>query len=202
MKGATKFMNPRVAVLILLCLLSTQGWGEEGVWQQVHDKMTASTGYSLQLDYTGPEGEFHFNYTVHGDGDKILTEVLEGSSRGVGTRIYYDPAKDSENVAMQTSFFRLRRSLQARDIKDSPVHRPLFKHLLSLLHQAEPTEVRLLTPERRVLRFGESKSDYDSLEVDLEGNPLVLRRVEAGKEVTCLTFRQLQWGEQPISWEE
>lgn len=188
-------------LMVLLCLLSPC-WGEGEVWQQVHDKMTAGTGYSLQLDYTGPEGQFHFNYTVHGDGDKILTEVLEGSSRGVGTRIYYDPARDSENVAMQTSFLRLRRSLQARDIKDSPVHRPLFKHLLSLLHQAEPSEVRILAPDRRVLRFGNSDSDYDALEVDLEGNPLVLRRVEAGKEVNCLTFRELQWGEQPIRWED
>lgn len=189
-------------LLALLIILTQPAAAQEALWGQVLEKMTGDSGYSLQLDYSGPEGLFHFRYTVHGDGERIFTEVLEGSSRGVGTKIYYDPEKDAENVAMQTRFMRLRRSLTARDIKDSPLYLPLFRHLLGQLQQPEPTEIATLEDETMVFTFGDKTSDYDCLEVDSLGNPVTLRRVEDGKEVNTLTFRQLEWGEKPIAWED
>ena len=175
--------------------------GEQVPWEQVKDKLTHNSGYSLRCDYTGPEGVFYFNYVVHGAGDQILTEVLEGSSRGVGTRIYYNPELDSENVTMQTRLFRLRRSLQARDIKDSPLYKPLFVHLLNEICEPEPRASE--DKERSVVfLFGDVDSTHEYLEVDREGNPLTLRRMEAGKQLNLLTFHQLEWGPQPLNWEK
>lgn len=193
--------RPLILLAFLLLLVQTPS-AQRNFWEQVREKMTADSGYSLQCDYIGPEGLYHFSYNVHGDGDKILTEILRGSTRGAGTRIYYDPAKDAENVAMQTRFMRLRRSLQARDIKDSPLHRPLFRHLLGELRQAEPTDMVELDSQRMLLTFGDTASEHDCLEVDPQGNPVELRRMEAGKEVNCLTFRELQWGEKPMDWDD
>lgn len=195
----------RLSLMLLFVFLSTTlvaaDISDTEVWNKVKSRMRADTGYSLRADYKGPEGHFLFHYVVHGNGDRILTEVLEGSSRGVGTRIYYNPEKDSENVTMQTSMFRLRRSLQSRDIKDSPVYIPLFSHLLNELG-AEPSEVDRDEPGGVVFLFGDKAAEHEYLVVDPEGNPVKLTRMEANKEISKLTFHQLEWGPQPMNWEQ
>lgn len=189
----------------LLCLalaltfaLTTRLTAQESIWDRVKEKMTCDLGYSVLCDYSGPEGQYFFSYVVHGNGDRILTEVLDGSTRGVGTRIYYDPSKDAENVHMQTRLFRLRRSLQARDIKDTPLYQPLFSHLLDEVSKGAPQQVE--SGETTLLRFGGTESQHEFLEVDAEGNPIRLRRMTGDKEVNSLTFHKLEWGEKPMNW--
>jgi hypothetical protein len=170
------------------------------IWNKVKARMNGDTGYSLRADYRGPEGHFLFRYIVQGAGDKILTEVLEGSSRGVGTRIFYNPEMDKENVTMQTSMFRLRRSLESRDLKNSPVHKPLFAHLLDELG-AEPSEVDVRPPGMMTFLFGDKAAIHEFLTVDAKGNPIRLTRMQANKEISRLTFDQLEWGMKPIEWD-
>jgi hypothetical protein len=188
--------------LLFLFLLTNPANSETTVWDDVRNRMMGSTGYSLRCDYVGPEGAYFFNYVVHGAGERILTEVLEGSTRGAGTRIYYSSKHDRENVTMQTRLFRLRRSLQARDIKDSPLYKPLFSHLLDEICEAEPREVTNAKENRTVFTFGDVKSLHEYLEVDGKGNPMTLRRMMAGKQLNSMVFHQLEWGEQPLDWEE
>jgi len=191
-----------ISLLLSLFLLSP-AWGETtSDWSTVRSKLTGDTGYSLRCNYVGPEGSYLFNYVVHGDGQKIFTEVLEGSTRGVGTKLYYDPEKDRENVMMQTRLFRLRRSLEARDIKDSPVHRPLFVHILDELCESEPSEVSHTEGDGAVFMFGDRAAEHEFIEVDEDGNPVSVRRMEADKEVNRLTFQDLEWGTLPMNWEE
>lgn len=189
--------------LLLSLLLVTPAWGEStSDWSSVRSKLTGDTGYSLRCNYVGPEGSYLFDYVVHGDGQKIFTEVLEGSTRGVGTKLYYDPEKDRENVMMQTRLFRLRRSLEARDIKDSPVHRPLFVHILDELCESEPSEVSHTKGDGAVFMFGDKSAEHEFIEVDEDGNPVSVRRMEADKEVNRLTFQDLEWGTLPMNWED
>ena len=169
-------------------------------WESVHARLTGDSGYSLLCDYRGPEGEYNFRYIVQGK--RILTEVLEGSTRGAGTRVYYNPDKDRENVTMQTRMFRLRRSLQARDIKDTPLYRPLFAHLLEEISEPKPREARPAESGGTVFLFGDEQELHEFLEVDPSGNPLRLRRLMKGKELNVLTFRQLQWGNREIDWKD
>lgn len=194
----------RLSLLLLVLLMHTTPalaeLADTEIWTKVKQRMKADTGYSLRADYRGPEGHFLFRYIVQGDGDKILTEVLEGSSRGVGTRIYYNPEMDKENVTMQTSMFRLRRSLESRDLKDSPVHKPLFAHLLDELG-ADPSEVDVRPPGDMVFLFGDKAAEHEFLTVDANGNPVKLTRMEADKEISRLTFHQLEWGRKPIDWD-
>lgn len=185
--------------LFFILFLSSAGLTDTAPWSQVKARMLGDSGYSLRCEYAGPEGTFYFRYVVHGSG-QILTEVLEGSSRGAGTRIYYDPVIDRDNVTMQTPFLRLRRSLESRDIKDSPLHKPLFAHLLDGMVTQEPREA-VEQGEETVFLFGDRGAGHEFLTVDREGNPLNLRRMEAGKEVNRLTFRGLEWGEKPIEWD-
>ncbi len=190
-------------LLLVLFLHTTHALAERPdteIWNKVKARMKADTGYSLRADYRGPEGHFLFNYIVQGAGDKILTEVLEGSSRGVGTRIYYNPEMDKENVNVQTSMFRLRRSLQSRDLKNSPVHKPLFAHLLDELG-ADPSEVDVRPPGDMIFTFGDKSAEHEFLTVDAKGNPLKLTRMEANKEISRMTFHQLEWGMKPIEWD-
>lgn len=188
-----------ILVLWTLSLTAAADITDPAMWSKVKARMTGDTGYSLQADYTGPEGHFLFHYVVRGAGEEILTEVLEGSSRGAGTRIYYNPTLDSENVTMQTSLFRLRRSLEARDIKDSPLYIPLFSHLLTEL-DPEPQSMEQSDAGKVVFLFGDKAADHEFLTVDAEGNPLKVTRMEAGKEVSRLVFSQLEWGLRPLDW--
>lgn len=192
--------KPLLFFALLLSTLSGSLWAEPVSWESVKSKMTDDRGYSLFCDYDGPEGVYRFHYVVLGAGDEILTEVLEGSTRGAGTRIYYNPKMDSENVTMQTKVIRLRRSLQARDIKDSPLYRPLFSHLLSEFSESRPRAVEQ-RGKNTIFVFGDRGALHEFLEVDQSGNPLNLRRMQAEKQLNLLTFQRLEWGPQALEWD-
>ena len=162
--------------------------------------MKTDQGYKLKYAYEGPEGKFFFRYTLQGSGSKILTEVLEGSARGSGTRIYYEPAKDKENVFMETSVITLRRSLGARDIKDSSLYQPLFAQIIGELPTKEPKE-SLPVPGGLMFVFGDAAEVEARIIVDELGNPTRYRRLEEGKEVKNFVFSELEWGHHSIDWE-
>lgn len=161
--------------------------------------MLTKDGYQLNYTYTGDEGTFHFLYTVRGDGDEILTELLEGSSRGSGTRIYYNRAKDSENVFMDTGFITLRRSLEARDIKGSSLYQPLLRQLVQEFASEQPTKVQQ-SKEGGLLFFGKRGESEDRLRVDATGAPMNYRRLEKGTEVKNIEIQKIVWGKHPIKW--
>lgn len=189
-----------MALLGLLWMALTPAvLAQEVLWKMARAKMMGSDGYSMRYDYDGPEGLYRFNYVVQGDGDKILTEVLEGSARGAGARILYDPAKDKDNVSMQTHMLTLRRSLQAKDIRDSSLYQPLFRQLVEDMAEPQPRET-LKSGKNTILVFGDKATVQDRLEVDREGNPVAIRRLQKGREVKKMTFSNLSWGSAAISW--
>lgn len=186
-------------VALLGACLTFAANAQEGLWGVTRAKMASTTGYSVTCDYQGPEGRYQFRYSVQGDGDKILTEVLPGSSRGAGSLVLYDPASDPDNVKLKTSVLSLRRSLQARDIKDSPLHQSLFRQMLEQLIEPQPSEV-VKRGETTLLVFGDKGKVQDILAVDRQGNPLSAQRLEKGKEVRRMDFRELSWGTTAINW--
>lgn len=188
-------------LLMAFLLLGQAALAQSAGWGTTKALMASNTGYEMNYEYQGAEGRFLFHYVVVGDGDKILTEVLEGSARGAGTRIYYEPAKDPDNVFMDTKFLTLRRSLTARDIKDTSLYQPLFRQLLGKLTFPEPTEVKEMG-EKVLYLFGEPTESQDRIIVDRDGKPLSYRRLEGGREVKKMTFQSLEFGPQSIQWED
>jgi hypothetical protein len=187
---------------ILTCTLLTVSLGSaQELWDTTRRKMLSDRGYRMKYDYKGDEGKYSFRYTVEGDGQRILTEVLDGSARGAGTRIYFEPAKDPANVFMATKFLTLRRSLEARDIKDSSLYQPLFRQLIQEFSAETPVKI-MKSVQGAILYFGQADKSQDRLQVDAEGNPLSYRRIEAGKEIKNMVFRDLEWGTYPIEWEK
>lgn len=189
---------PALLGLIWVCL-SLGLAAQEALWKKTRARMTSADGYTMRYDYDGPEGLFKFNYRVQGDGARILTEVLEGSARGAGSRILYDPAVDKDNVSMQTHMLTLRRSLKAKDIEGSSLYQPLFRQIVRELVEPEPRET-IKSGSHMVLVFGEKGKAQDRLEVDKEGNPLAWRRLEKGRELKRMTFSDLVWGAPSIAW--
>jgi hypothetical protein len=186
-----------LAVLTLFWLaVSADSSAQESLWTSTREKL-ASSGYSVTCDYDGPEGNYQFNYVV--EGERILTEVLAGSARGAGARILYDPAADRENVKLKTDMFSLRRSLQARDIKDSPLYQSLFEQMLDQFVEPFPRETRR-AGQGTLFLFGKEGGVQDILEVDEAGDPLNVRRLEKGKEIRRMSFRDLTWGKTAIVW--
>jgi hypothetical protein len=198
--GATRRVYRAACWALLGAALALAAQAQDSpLWQKARSKMTGSTGYSMRYDYEGPEGLYKFHYVVQGDGSKILTEVLEGSARGEGSRILYDLAADKDNVTMQTHMLTLRRSLQARDIADSSLYQPLFRQLVEDLVEPEPRE-SLKAGDHTVLIFGDKGKTQDRLELDKEGNPVAMRRLEKGREVKRMAFHDLTWGPASIPW--
>lgn len=169
-------------------------------WDAVKSKMLTSEGYKLNYVYEGPEGRFSFRYTIRGACKEILTEVLEGSARGGGTRIYFNPEKDKENVFLATRFLTLRRSLGARDIKGSSLYQSLFAQIVSELPGQIPAGVNR-AKDKIIFEFGDANGALAKLVVDAQGNPLAYRRIENGKEVKSMVFNGLRWGAHSIDWE-
>ncbi len=187
------------ALLALLWATTALGASAQDLWKTARARMTGDDGYTMRYDYEGPEGAYKFNYVVQGDGAKIFTEVLEGSARGAGSRILYDPAADKDNVSMKTHMLTLRRSLQAKDIQGSSLYQPLFRQLVEELVETQPRET-VKAGKNTILLFGDKTKVQDRLEVDPQGNPVAYRRVEKGKELKKMTFRNLAWGRAAISW--
>lgn len=171
----------------------------QDLWKTAKARMMGDDGYTMRYDYEGPEGVYKFNYVVQGDGAKILTEVLEGSARGSGSRILYDPATDRENVSMKTHMLTLRRSLQAKDIQGSSLYQPLFRQLVEELVEPQPRET-MKAGANTILVFGDKAKVQDRLELDAQGSPVAYRRLEKGKELKKMTFRNLAWGRSAINW--
>jgi hypothetical protein len=196
-------MKLKHGLLLVVLVLFTIGpiLGKDTLWATTRTKMLTAKGYAVNYSYEGPEGKFLFHYIVQGEGQKILTEVLEGSTRGAGTRIYYEPAKDEENVFMETRFITLRRSLEAGDIKDSSLYQPLFAQILSELPTNVPAEI-LPFGDGQIFVFGEKAKVQARVTVDGKGNPISYRRLEKGKEVKKFIFNDLDWGSHAIVWED
>lgn len=186
--------------LCLLLVTSLAALGDD-IWDTTRERLLSAEAYRIHYDYTGEEGTFHFRYTLLENGGRILTEVLEGSARGSGTRIYFDKAKDAQNVFMDTGYFTLRRSLEARDIKGTSLYKPYFALLIKDLSSREPTRIQQ-TDKGSLLFFGERGESEDRLQLDAEGNPLTYRRFEKGKEVKKMELKKLEWGTFPISWKK
>ena len=186
-------------VLGILIILVTPALAEETLWDKAKAKMTGDTGNSLNYEYEGDEGSYKFRYVVWGDGQKILTEVLEGSARGSGSRILYDPSVDKENVSVKTSMLTLRRSLGSKDIQGSSLYQPLFRQIVEGLAEPKPRET-VKAGERTILIFGDKRQAQDRIEVDSAGNPLSFRHLEKGREMKKMTFRSLKWGKAEIAW--
>ncbi len=199
-------VNGKYVPTLLVCfvgflLLDCPVLAQEALWKSVRTKMLSNTGYSLEYHYTGPEGLYMFDYIVQGDGDKIFTEVLDGSERGAGSRVLYDPAVDKDNVLMKTHMMTLRRSLEAKDIKDSLLYQPLFRHLIDQLVEAEPRDFFPVPGGHTILVFGEKTGVEERLEVDADGNPVAMRRLEKSRETESMKFIGLKWGERTIPWD-
>ncbi|MCA9776297.1 MAG: hypothetical protein KC800_06255 [Candidatus Eremiobacteraeota bacterium] len=188
-------------VFLLLLIASATPATADSPWAKTLAKMTSREGYALNYSYEGPEGKFLFQYIVQGAGSKILTEVLEGSARGSGTRIYYEPAKDKDNVFMETAIVTLRRSLEARDIKDSSLYQPLFAQIVGELPAQSPSET-LPFGEGHMFVFGKKEGVQARVTVDAQGNPTSYRRLEKGKDVKKFTFSNLDWGFHSIDWKD
>lgn len=186
-------------LLALLWVAASLPASAQDLWKTARARMTGDDGYAMRYDYEGPEGAYKFNYVVQGDGAKIFTEVLEGSARGAGSRILYDPAVDKDNVSMKTHMLTLRRSLQARDVQGSSLYQPLFRQLVEELVEPQPRE-SLKAGGNTILLFGDKARIQDRLEVDPKGNPVTYRRLDRGKELKKMTFRNLAWGRAAISW--
>ena len=188
---------------LLLCLLlftSLEAPADE-LWDTTRERLLSAEAYRLHYDYTGEEGTFHFRYTLVDNGERILTEVLDGSARGSGTRIYFDKKKDSQNVAMDTGYFTLRRSLEARDIKGTSLYQPYFTLMIEDLSSEKPTKIQQ-TDKGSLLFFGQRGESEDRLQHDSEGNPLTYRRFEKGKEIKKMELKKLEWGTFPIDWKK
>ena len=174
------------AALLALAYLAMPALGQETLWSKVKAKMTSDGGY-------------RFHYVLWGGGEKIFTEILEGSSRGAGSKILYDSAVDKDNVTVRTSFLTLRRSLGSKDIQGSSLYQPLFRQLVEELVEPTPRE-SLKVGEATVLVFGDKAKTEHRLEVDAAGSPLSFRHLEKGREVKKMTFRDLKWGKFEMAW--
>lgn len=189
----------RVFIIAALLALATPALGQEALWNNVKAKMTSDGGYTLTCSYDGDEGAYRFRYVLWGGGEKILTEILEGSSRGAGSKILYDPAVDKDNVTVKTSFLTLRRSLGSKDIQGSSLYQPLFEQLVEELVEPTPRET-LKVGGGTVFVFGDKAKTEHRLEVDASGSPLSFRHLEKGREIKKMTFRDLKWGKFEMAW--
>lgn len=188
-----------LTLAVILTGTCSPTFAQDALWAKAKAKMTGSTGYAMNYDFEGDEGAYKFHYVVWGDGQKILTEVLDGSTRGAGSRILYDPAADKENVTVKTSMLTLRRSLGSKDIKDSSLYQPLFRQLVDGLIEASPRE-SIKTGVNTILVFGDKTKTQHRLEVDADGNPVSFRHVEKGREMKKMSFKAIKWGKAEISW--
>lgn len=186
---------------LVLVLANWPAVGQEALWTTARAKMLTDSGYSMEYHYSGDEGLYKFTYIVQGDGDKIFTEVLDGSERGAGSKILYDPAADKDNVLMKTHMMTLRRSLEAKDINDSSLYQPLFRQLVGKIGDQAPREYLQVAGGNTVIVFGSKTGLEQRLEVDSDGDPVALRTLEKSHEIESMKFIDLKWGMETIPWD-
>ncbi|MCA9790581.1 MAG: hypothetical protein KC910_02250 [Candidatus Eremiobacteraeota bacterium] len=186
----------RVVFLALIWLAGLTVASADPRWQAVVDKIEAAHDYAFHYDYRGEEGTYSFSYQAVPKVPMVRTEILEGSSRGVGTVIFYDAKLSTEYVQMKTSFLTLRRSITSRDIEDTSLYIPLFQQLVDRMAKAKLT-ASSATGDTWTFVF-QDESFRHELEADIESNELrAYRRYAKDKLLESLTFGPIRWNSDP-----
>lgn len=186
----------RVLILSLIWLSALSVARADPHWQAVVDKIQAAHDYSFHYDYRGEEGSYSFNYQAVPKDPVVRTEILEGSSRGVGTVIFYDAKVSTEYVQMKTSFMTLRRSVSWRDIEGTSLYIPLFQQLVERMAEAKLIGSSA-TGDTWTFVFGDESYRHE-LEADLESHDLrAYRRYSQDKLQEALTFGPIRWNSEP-----
>lgn len=186
----------RLVTLCLLCLaLVLPSSADQAGWKAVVDKIEGSRDYSFKYTYRGPEGTFFFDYAVVREGPKVRTEILEGSDRGKGTVILYDPEQSTDTVTMKASLFTLRRSLESKDIKDSSLYIPLYDQLLDKVGPAKMIESKSGSDGEHYL-FKNGKVTH-RVTVSRTKEIVHYSRSEGDKIVESFKFSNISWNRDP-----
>ncbi|MGE0495516.1 MAG: hypothetical protein AB7S38_40300 [Vulcanimicrobiota bacterium] len=186
----------RVMILSLIWLSALAVARADPHWQAVVDKIQAAHDYSFQYDYRGEEGSYSFRYQAVPKDPVVRTEILEGSSRGVGTVIFYDAKLSTEYVQMKTSFITLRRSITSRDIEDTSLYIPLLQQLVERMATAKLVQSSA-TGDTWTFVFQDEAYRHE-FEADLESSDLrAYRRYRKDKLLEGLTIGPIRWNSQP-----
>lgn len=182
----------RTVILALLLLLATsQTATAELGWEQLQTKLRGAPGYQMNYHFKDGREEYYFLYTVINTGPRVLTEILDGSSRGRGTKILFDPQVNNDVVLMKTPFLTLRRSITAKDIRDTSLYIPLFAQLL------DRTRNHGATVESPGVFVVDAEQVRHRWTVDASsGDPLSYQRFQGGELVESMSFTNLTWGDQ------
>lgn len=162
-------------------------------WERVREHLNSVPGYTMIYELRGREGDYNFRYSVRAAEPTVFTEILDGSDRGVGTRILYQADKAPDIVVMKTSFLTLRRSISSKDINDTSLYIPLFKQLLGRIQKTEPDAVER-SRDTVVYRFDEGEQQhYFSFEEETF-TPVGYQLKDKKGLVESMAFRELIWG--------
>lgn len=186
-------MKAKLCLLGLACLILSLPLGaDQAAWDNVVEKIKGARDYSFRYTYRGPEGTFFFDYAVVRQGPKVRTEILEGSDRGNGTIILYDPEQSTDTVTMKASLFTLRRSLESKDIKDSSLYIPLYDQILDKLGPA-----KLVKSDGQFYLF-QNGDETHKVTVAPQTNEIVhYSRSEGNEVVESFKFSNISWDRDP-----
>ena len=191
-------MRKLTLALILATLSATAAGGEEAsLWERFDARVREASAYSFRYDYRGPEGSYRFRYSYAAPG-KLKTEILQGSVRGAGTVITYDPGTSPRHVQVHTGLLTIPRRITAGDIEGTSLYIPLYQQLQGKVGERGPD--RAATDEldgRPVTRleFGEDAAGY-GFTAYLDGGGDLVRFLERsrGELRKEFLFAEIEWG--------
>ncbi len=181
--------GPRLLSVMLLLSVMASLEAQQLPWQSVVDKVRSSPGYTVRFDYQGERGFYRFHYSAAPG--KTRTEILPESDAGVGVVVLYDESLSNEWVAVDMGFFRVRRSLDSADLKDSQVEIPIFDQLFTRL---APLPVLDAVREGGLTcyRFG-TAGDLHRVSVNDQLEIVGYQHQIEGQVVESMTFHDVLW---------
>lgn len=134
-----KYLRSRVAMAVLAVMvvsITAPAWSAPtatSVWQKVQHQIRSTKNYTLQYDYTGPKGQFIFDYSVVRP-NMVKTKILKGENEGA--TLIYNPDEFGNQVRARKGWLGKGINLDDPKVAGTPVIQPVFDMLMEKTRNA------------------------------------------------------------------
>ena len=117
-----------LAAMMLSIVASAQAdMSAQQVWNRAIQRIRSTKDYTLSYNYTGPKGEYVFEYAVVRP-DQVKTRIVKGEN--AGAILIYNPTEYGNQVRARKGMLGKGISLNDPKVAGTPILQPVFDMLL------------------------------------------------------------------------
>lgn len=140
-----KLLRPLLVVGVLASMMlsliqpAAADMSAQQIWTRAVQRIKSTKDYTLSYNYTGPKGEFVFEYAVVRP-DHVKTKIIKGEN--AGAILIYNPTEFGNQVRARKGMLGKGISLNDPKVAGTPILQPVYDMLLEKTRNASVALVK------------------------------------------------------------